>query len=526
MLSRIFSRAPLPVENCLPVQDTPACNELSAQEDSTGNLSESSTRVSLPIQGDFEKIHPDTSDPRPSEDTEEDGESLLDWWRGVEGWEEWNKSINIHEDMEDVVVEQAADRVYMAAQLFVRLLEQHSDSLHCRVRELLSVADAADGFHKRTVAASVGGGVASVAGGMVTISGLVLAPFTFGTSLVVTAVGIGVATLGGLTSASANITDTVHSSMDRKKVEKMIQDYQEEMKDIKECLEFVQEGVDVLRQWDFEEYMESLSRQALNQNLKHVMKEGGRAGKALFINTEKLVNTVQVLSVAGGAARAAQAVSIATGVMSALFLALDVFFLARDSHELHTGAKTKFAAKIREVCKELENGLQELKRIKEELQKTMNEEELQMEEEKVLLSDVDELALLEKQLDQLENEFDERALKKSLGEGQGRAEKDGQGRIESVIVGRKNNEVKPGQKSRRDGGVETGVEIGLEKKWGTENHGTGMMEEQRGTDRAEDVKRGKEDRLACASRPRAYAFYGSTDSGCMGGASLTGDTSS
>lgn len=139
-------------------------------------------------------------------------------------------------------VEQAADRIYMAAQLFVRLLEQHSNSLHGRIHELLSAADAADGFHKRTVAGSVGGGVASVAGGVVTISGLVLAPFTFGTSLVVTAVGIGVATLGGLTSASANITDTVHSTMDRKKVEKMIQDYQEEMKDIKECLEFVQVG--------------------------------------------------------------------------------------------------------------------------------------------------------------------------------------------------------------------------------------------------------------------------------------------
>lgn len=287
--------------------------------------------------------------------------------------------------------------------------------------------------------------------------------------------------------------------------------------------------MNVLRQWDFEEYMESLSRQALNQNLKHVMKEGGRAGKALFLNTEKLVNTVQVLSVAGGAARAAQAVSVATGVMSALFLALDVFFLARDSHELHTGAKTKFAAKIREVCKELKDGLWELKRIKEELQKTMNGEELQMEEEeeeKVLFSDLDELALLEKELDQLENEFDERALKKSMGEGQGRGEKEGQGRIESVIVDRKNNKVKPEQKSERDGDVETGVRIDLEKKQGTANRGTGMMEEQRGKDRAEDVKRGKEDRLESASRPRAFAFSCSTDNGYMGAGGLPGDTSS
>lgn len=102
------------------------------------------------------------------------------------------------------------------------------------------MADSADSFHKKTLTASVGGGMAGVAGSVTTITGLILAPFTAGTSLIVTAVGIGVATAGGLTSASANITDTVHSKTDRKKVENMIHEYQEEMKDIKECLAFLQ----------------------------------------------------------------------------------------------------------------------------------------------------------------------------------------------------------------------------------------------------------------------------------------------
>lgn len=138
------------------------------------------------------------------------------------------------------VVEQAADRVFMAARLFVRFFNQRGASLQQRILELLALADAADTFHKKTVTASVGGGLASVAGSVTTITGLILAPFTAGTSLIVTAVGIGVATAGGVASASANITDTVHSKTDRKKVEKMIQDYQEEMNDIKECLEFLQ----------------------------------------------------------------------------------------------------------------------------------------------------------------------------------------------------------------------------------------------------------------------------------------------
>lgn len=139
--------------------------------------------------------------------------------------------------------------------------------------------------------------------------------------------------------------------------------------------------MEMLEEWNFEKYVETISKKHLNQNIKHVMKEGGRAGKALAINTESLISTVQVLSVAGGAAKAAQVMSVTTGVMSGLFLALDVFFLAKDSVELKKGAKTEFAGKIREVCKDLQDGLLELNRIKEQLQVTMDGIEVEVEEE-------------------------------------------------------------------------------------------------------------------------------------------------
>ncbi|XP_078791397.1 uncharacterized protein LOC101166986 isoform X21 [Oryzias latipes] len=357
-----------------------------------------------------------------------ENDELMEWWNTVKGWTEWNKSSNFQED-EETAVEQAADRVYMAARLFVRLFNQRGASLQHRILELLAVADAADQFHKRTVTAAVGGGVASVAGSIATITGLILAPFTFGASVIVTAVGIGVATAGSITSATANITDTVHSNMDRKKVEKMIQGYQEEITVIRECLEFLQEGMDTLQEWDFEKYSESAAKKALNHNIKHVMKEGGRAGKALMINTDKLISTVQVLGAAGGAAKAAQAISVTTGVMSALFLALDVFFLAKDSHELRKGARTKFASTITEVCKDLQDGLLELNKVKTQLQKTMDgieleqyeeTEEVEVEEEDELESDPKKLAELEKDLDLMEEK-----LCKKEDEGEKRSEQSG-----------------------------------------------------------------------------------------------------
>ncbi|XP_073774584.1 uncharacterized protein isoform X17 [Danio rerio] len=175
-----------------------------------------------------------------SSETDEDN-GLMDWWKTVEGWSEWNQTSNFQEDDEELAVEAAADRVFMAARLFVSLFNQRGASLQCRIMELLALADAADSFHKKTVSAAIGGGVASVAGGIATITGLILAPFTFGTSTIVTAVGISVATAGSITSATANITDAVQSKIDRKKVEKMIQGYQSEITDIRDCLEFMQE---------------------------------------------------------------------------------------------------------------------------------------------------------------------------------------------------------------------------------------------------------------------------------------------
>ncbi|XP_051943969.1 uncharacterized protein LOC127616435 isoform X1 [Hippocampus zosterae] len=369
-------------------------------------------------------------------ESEEENDGLMEWWKNVEGWAEWNETANFQEDEEGIAMEEAADRVYMAARLFVRLFNQRGATLQHCILELLAVADNADYFHKKTISAAVGGGVASVAGSLTTITGLILAPFTFGASIIVTAVGIGVATAGSITSATANITDAVHSNMDRKKVEKMIQDYQEQIKDIRECMNFVQEGIDTLQEWDFEKYSQSAAKKALNHNIKHVVKEGGRAGKALMINTDKLISTVQVLGAGAGAAKAAQAISVTTGVMSALFLALDVFFLAKDSHELRKGAKTKFASKIRDVCKELQDGLLELNKVKTQLQKTMDGieveeyEEIEEVEEEVddeLESDPKKLAELEQELDLMELKLDKRIEEGKIAEKEGESKEKKEG---------------------------------------------------------------------------------------------------
>ncbi len=185
--------------------------------------------------------------------------------------------------------------------------------------------------------------------------------------------------------------------------------------------------MNTLQEWDFKGYSESVVNTSLSRNIKHVMKEGGRAGKALMINTDRLVNTVKVLGVAGGAAKAAKAISITTGVMSTLFLALDVFFLAKDSNELRKGAKTKFASKLREVCKELQNGLLELNKVKTQLQKTMDGIEVEEYEEEEEDEDHcgSDLSLIEQEIDQLEDKLDQKTMQQQMNQSKkGDAERD------------------------------------------------------------------------------------------------------
>ncbi|KAK6467810.1 apolipoprotein L3-like, partial [Huso huso] len=254
-------------------------------------------------------------------------------------------------------------KVYKGINHFLALYMDRDKRLQQYVNELQRTADGVDRFHKGAIIGSITGGAIGVAGGIATITGLILAPFTFGASVIVTAVGLGVASAGGLTSASASISDTVkNNSYDRKRVEEILAGYQKDMAPISECLNYIQTGMEKVKSFD-------ISCKAYSK-VEGVFQAGARAGKGLS-NIIEIVRVVQMAKVAGGAVRAVRIAGVATGILSGLFLGLDVFFIAKDAMELRKGAKTEFAAKIREGANELQAGLDELNKIRDELQETV-----------------------------------------------------------------------------------------------------------------------------------------------------------
>ncbi|KAJ8011787.1 hypothetical protein DPEC_G00061880 [Dallia pectoralis] len=304
----------------------------------------------------------------PEEQQNMDG--LMAWWNTVEQWEDMPQDDDMTEKQEAKAFAGTAAKVQKGIRVFNKLFSEQAESLWKHVIDLNSIADALDCFNKKTKIAQITGGSTSALGGVCTIVGLALAPVTLGTSLIVTAVGLGVATAGGLASAGAGISNTVNDSLDRKKVEAIVGDYQKKMNDINKSMLFIKQGIESLHRFD----LMKMKKPAYNRDFpgfNNIYEDGAMAGKAILINANELMRVMQVANVAGStAARAVQIASMATGVLTGLFVAMDIYFVAQDSKELKKGAKSEFAAKIREVAALLHDGLVELNSIRVELHST------------------------------------------------------------------------------------------------------------------------------------------------------------
>lgn len=294
---------------------------------------------------------------------------LMEWWETVEQWKDPPQHKDMTEKEEAKAFALTAEKLQKGIRVFNKLFTERAESLWQHVIDLNSIADGLDKFSKNTKIAQITGGSTSAVGGVATVAGLALAPFTMGTSLIVTAVGLGIAAAGGLTSAGAGISNQVNNTMDRKKVEKIVQDYQEKMEDINKCLTFIKQGIENLRRFDLIKMKNSAYNQDFPSLTSKFYEDGAMAGKAILVNANEIMRFVQFAHVAGStAARAVQIASMATGVLTGLFVVMDIYFVSKDSKELKKGAKSEFAAKIREVAKQLHDGLVELNSIHQELQ--------------------------------------------------------------------------------------------------------------------------------------------------------------
>ncbi|TKS72712.1 hypothetical protein D9C73_006805 [Collichthys lucidus] len=117
---------------------------------------------------------------------------------------------------------------------------------------------------------------------------------------------------------------------------------------------------------------------------------GSVIGKGIGSISElaRLLRVVNIGEIAARASRVVRVAEVETGVLSGLFVAVDVFFIAMDAKELHQIRQTqadgtpcseimKFAQSIRHAAKELQKVLDEFKAIMAAIPSLEDEKELQ-----------------------------------------------------------------------------------------------------------------------------------------------------
>ncbi|XP_023251975.1 calcium/calmodulin-dependent protein kinase type II subunit beta-like [Seriola lalandi dorsalis] len=212
------------------------------------------------------------------------------------------------------------------------------EELQIKLKNLREVADGLERVHLGTTIGSLTGGVIGAVGGVTSIVGLILAPFTLGASLIVTGVGVGVGALGGVTAGASNITNMVNHSSDRKAVRSILKEFEQKIKAVVTWLEEITNSLQNIRSRcgsaDKADTRDTADSQFNTENL---MKIGSRAGRSIGSIAE-LVRLTQVMNIGKIAAQASRAVrvaEVATGVLSGLFVAVDIFFIAMDAKEIH-----------------------------------------------------------------------------------------------------------------------------------------------------------------------------------------------
>ncbi|XP_071360247.1 apolipoprotein L3-like isoform X3 [Trachinotus anak] len=273
-----------------------------------------------------------------SEDEILDASSLLDWWREKESWESLCENI----DQARRIIPVKAGHLYKAIGVYILLLTEHSSTLKEYTSELQCIADNLNKVSKGTKIAGITGGASVVAGGVAAAAGVILSPVTLGASLALTAVGVGVAAAGGVTGASAAITSKVSSSNDKKKIDKILQEYKDLMKDIIDCLKFINDGMELLKR----------------HGLSHLCKARQ--------HSQRVASMVDLAATGGASSRALEANSKAFGLIEGFALALDFYYTQdKDGQKVKKGLESKFALKIRKLAEGLDKGLDELMHIKD-----------------------------------------------------------------------------------------------------------------------------------------------------------------
>ncbi|XP_041720555.1 apolipoprotein L5-like [Coregonus clupeaformis] len=220
--------------------------------------------------------------------------------------------------------------------LFNCLIMKRNDTLRGQITELNDLAEKLDKVQK-TKTMSIAGGTTGAVGGAVAVVGIVLAPMTMGASLIATAVGAGMVASGSGMGIKAAMDNNKSNSVDRKRLEEVVQKYKAEIADVVWSLCFIHSGMAELRQYNL-------------HRLQHADPEALRIARVAG-------------AVHPGCNKSQQLGMKSEMILQGFARDMDLYYTDKDGQRLKKGSETKFATRICGVTQELQEELNELHQV-------------------------------------------------------------------------------------------------------------------------------------------------------------------
>lgn len=227
------------------------------------------------------------------------------------------------------------------------------------IRKLRALADHLDQVHKGCTISNVVTNTTSTASGVLGILGLALAPVTAGGSLLLSATGVGLGAVATVTGAATVVVEETSKWSDKAEARRLLSDTMDTMKKVFDLGKIV-------CKLSVKSYGFFSKLKTLGQNIRAI--RVARANPHLVADAKLLMTArrisaqqaSQVKNVFEGTALAmTKKARIRGAAIAGVFLAVDVYYLIRESMHLYDGAKSESAEELRALAQELEEKLKE-----------------------------------------------------------------------------------------------------------------------------------------------------------------------
>ena len=280
------------------------------------------------------------------------------------------------EDHESFIVKQITEQFEQLCKLREELHDAFLSWIPIRTRtkeQLEELATKLHEHHRNVNISTITGASMGTVGGILSVAGLITAPFTFGSGIVVSLVGAGIGGAGGLVMSGSKVVDIILEKLGLKEVQETIEDDRKACSELQKQLDTLENFISSLAEFlkplhddavllrelegsGFEFLSQRISNEEIGASTEERVEFGARFFRAAI---SAATISASAAATAGAVTRSAllagtRAAHVAGSVISAALLPLDITLLVKSSLELHRGSTSAAVQDIRRILDELE----------------------------------------------------------------------------------------------------------------------------------------------------------------------------